>query len=299
MRHILYIITSLGCIYFSCQKEITVVQPHYQSKFSIQGFLEPDSLPKVYFNRTTPFLSSPLFSHDLVIRNADVRIISPARTDVLKLDSTFDYIYCTYEYFYLGSFKTDWNKEYQLEIRSNNELYQARANTSLVKVNIEEISYTESFNDVYGEHEGVIVLFKDIPSVSNYYRYEQIRPLDTTMEHASISLSISNKCIGSNTITILEQGRSVYSDENIDGETLKLVIEPAFTHRENLKTIVKVQTIDKNMYEFYRQIDEQKLAQYNPFVEPVFLREGQFGKKAIGFFGSRTRSEGMEFIFPE
>ena len=60
-----------------------------------------------------------------------------------------------------------------------------------------------------------------------------------------------------------------------------------------------MQTIDKAMYDFYDQIDKQKLAQYNPFVEPIFLRDGQFGSKAIGFFGCSVRSSGVAFVFPE
>jgi hypothetical protein len=35
-------------------------------------------------------------------------------------------------------------------------------------------------------------------------------------------------------------------------------------------------------------------------VEPIFLpRDGQFGTRAIGFFGAVIRSSSMPFIFPE
>ena len=61
----------------------------------------------------------------------------------------------------------------------------------------------------------------------------------------------------------MTQRRSVYNDENTDGLQQKIVVEPAYTHRKGLKTTVKMQTIDKAMYDFYDQIDKQKLAQYN------------------------------------
>ena len=283
----------------SCTKEITLPQPDYVGKVSIQGFLEPDSLPILYANRTTPFLSATTTTGDLVIRNAVVKIIGNNATDVLKLDSTYDRIRCQFDYYYKGSIKTILNTDYRLEMTSNNVFYTATTNTTLSKTVVDSVGYTATFNDVYGEHEGVIVYFKDIAGQKNYYRYEQLRPVDTTMKHASIALSISNGCIGKDTVNVLEFGRSVYTDANADGLPLKIVIEPAYTHRKNLKTTVRMQTIDKAMYDFYDQIDKQKLAQYNPFVEPIFLRDGQFGSKAIGFFGCRVRSSGVAFVFPE
>ena len=293
-----YIYAALATILMvGCQKEITVPQPDYQQKASIQGIVEPDSLPIVFFNRTTPFLSATTTTGQLVIRNATVKITSEKTVDILKLDSLYDRIYCQYSYFYKGTKKISWNTGYTLDITNGSETYTATSNTTLQKAVIDSVVYTTSFNDVYGEHEGVIVYFKDIAGASNYYRYEQTRLIDTTMKHASISLSFS--CIGKDTILVLEQGRSVYNDQNVDGQQIKIVIEPAYTHKKGLKGLVKIQSIDKAMYDFYDQIDRQKLTQYNPFVEPIFLKEGQFGSKAIGFFGSRTRSNGIDFVFPE
>ena len=298
MKHSILIIAALATLFMlGCEKEITVPQPDYVQKASIQGILEPDSLPLVFFNRTTPFLSATTITGQLVIRNATVRIIGGNTTDVLKLDSIYDRIYCQFSYFYKGSKKILWNTAYTLDIVNGNEIYTATTNTTLQKAVVDSVRYTTAFNDVYGEHEGVIVYFKDVAGSTNYYRYEQARTVDTSMKHASISLSFS--CIGKDTLQVLEQGRSVYNDQNVDGQQIKIVIEPAYTHKEGLKGLVKIQTLDKAMYDFYDQLDKQKLAQYNPFVEPIFLKEGQFGSKAIGFFGCRTRSNGVGFVFPE
>jgi hypothetical protein len=282
-----------------CEQVITLPQPDYTTKITIQGIVEPDSFPIVYLNRTSPFLSATTQTGDLVVRNADVRIKEANTTDILKIDSVYDKIYCQWEYFYKGSIRSSWNRTYQLEILSDGQMYSASAQTNLKKAVIDSVAYTTAFNDVYGEHEGVIVHFKDAANSTDYYRYEQRRSVDTTMKHASIKLSFTNGCIGKDTISILEQGRSVYNDQNLDGQSLKIVVEPAYSHRQGLKTQVRMQAIDKAMYDFYDQLDKQKLAQYNPFVEPVFFKVGQFGEKAIGFFGSRTRSEPVLFVFPE
>jgi hypothetical protein len=100
------------------------------------------------------------------------------------------------------------------------------------------------------------------------------------------------------TIMFREIGRSVYSDKNLQGRPFKLIIEPALTHEVVVVIFVRIQTIDKATYEFYDQLDGQKLAQYNPFVEPVFIKDGQFGKEAAGFFGSMIRSEPVRFEMP-
>jgi hypothetical protein len=117
------------------------------------------------------------------------------------------------------------------------------------------------------------------------------------MRHAKIQLSSS--CLDNDTVFLTEYGRSVYTDENLNGSQIKIVIEPAFTHRKGIKSYIRMQSIDKAAYDYYDQLDKQKLAQNNPFVEPVFLREGQFGSKAIGFFGSVTKSTPVYFEFPE
>ena len=38
--------------------------------------------------------------------------------------------------------------------------------------------------------------------------------------------------------------------------------------------------------------------QFNPFVEPVFIAQGQF-KNAIGVFGAYAVSDSVLFIYPE
>lgn len=300
MKVISFILLILGTIYFtSCEKEITISTPSYTEKPSIQGIIEPDSFPILYFNKTTQFLSATTKKADLVLRNAIIKISGGGSTDILRLDSLYDRIYCQFDYFYKGNILTQWNTEYNLDISYNGSKYNASTKTNLKAAVIDSVSYTAAFNDVYGEHEGVIVYFKDFGGSIDYYRYEQLRPVDTTMKHASLKLSLTNGCIGKDTIIVLEQGRSVYTDQNLDGQQMKIVIEPAFSHRNGLKTIVKIQSIDKAMFDFYDQIDKQKLAQFNPFVEPIFLKEGQFGSTAIGFFGCRTRSNGKDFVFPE
>jgi hypothetical protein len=100
-------------------------------------------------------------------------------------------------------------------------------------------------------------------------------------------------------VLVRELGRSVYNDQGLDGQQIKLVIEPAYTHRAGQRGLVSVQSIDQNAYAFFDQLDRQKLAHFNPFVEPVFLKPGQFGSKAIGYFSAMVKSNAVSFTFPE
>ena len=51
---------------------------------------------------------------------------------------------------------------------------------------------------------------------------------------------------------------------------IKIVIEPAYTHKNGTRGIVFIHTIGKDAYDFFDKLDKQKLAQFNPFVEPIF-----------------------------
>jgi hypothetical protein len=283
--------------FIGCQKDINIPQPPYDSKVSIQSLIEPDSLPKVYLYHTVPFFDPRIFNAQLVLREAEVKILGDGNVDILHLDSIYDKVNCDYNFWFVGSIPIQSNIEYTLDISYNNQSYVAKTTTNLLASSIDSVSYVQKFNDLYGEHEGVVTYFKDAPGQDNYYRYEMIRPIDASLKHASIALSTA--CLGSDTVSVLEYGRSVYNDINLDGQQVKIVIEPAYTHREGIKTKVRIATIDKNAYEFLDQIDKQKLGVYNPFVEPKFLIDGQFGKNAIGYFGSMKRSVEVDFTFPE
>ena len=85
----------------------------------------------------------------------------------------------------------------------------------------------------------------------------------------------------------------------MDGLALTFVFEPNYSHKKNDTAYIMLQTVDKNISNFYDNLDRQKLAQFNPFVEPVFIIPGQFGDKAIGVFGAYAVSDSVLFVYPE
>lgn len=263
--------------------------------------LEPDSVPVVYFNRTVPYFGKDISLGSLVIRNALVKITGDGGTDILQLDSVFSKTYCQYDYFYKGTVPIQLNQTYTLTIANGADTYTATANTNLSKASIDSTSFTPAFKDLYGEHEGVIVYFRDLPSQVNYYRYEMERFVDTSTQQAGPKLPAS-ACLDrsrKDSALVQELGRSVYSDFGQPGQLIKIVIEPAYTHIEGTKGTIYIQSIEKTAYDFFDQLDKQKLGQFNPFVEPVFLRDGQFGNKGIGYFSAMVKSNPVAYVFPE
>ncbi|HEY6063750.1 MAG TPA: DUF4249 family protein [Chitinophagaceae bacterium] len=291
----------ISIILFSCEKVITIKPPTYLGKVSIQSMLEPDSLPVVYFNRTVPYFGKDVSLGSLVIRNAVVKITSSAGTDILHFDSVFSKTYCQYDYYYKGNVAIQLNQTYILAVISGADTYTATASTTLSRATIDSTSYTAHFSDLYGDHEGVIVYFRDLPSQVNFYRYEMVRYVDTSTQQAGPKLPAST-CLDhtrKDSTLVHELGRSVYSDLGQAGQQIKIVIEPAYTHQQGTRGTIYIQTIDKNAFDFFDQLDKQKLAQFNPFVEPVFLRDGQFGSKVIGYFSAMVKSNPVAYIFPE
>lgn len=302
MKHFtkIVMITWVAAIIFGCQTELDLPQLPYEPKVIIQGIMEPDSLPIVYFNRTIPYLDGTTDPARLVVRNASMVVRSADEEDQLFLDSVFLPLDCRYSYFYKGNIKAKHNTEYTLTIIDRGKTYTATTSTALSPVTIDQVSYTPAFKDLYGEHEGVITYFKDIPGEENYYRFQMTRKADvSTRDVTGNNRDLLVPCLDEgDTIWFTEIGRSVYSDKNLTSQQIKLVVEPALTHEVVVNIFVRIQTIDKATFEFYEQLDGQKLAQFNPFIEPVLIKDGQFGKDAKGFFGSIIRSGAVEFEMP-
>ena len=283
-------------MFAACEKTITIKQQPYVSKLSIQGLITPGQNPQVYVNRTIPYFDPKVNTRELTVDNAIVSLSDGALTFPLGFDSLYNYHYCRYDYFYSSSQAIQANKIYTLAVAYNSIIYTATAATNQFKVPVTSASYTPVFKDLYGEHEGVIVGYTDKPGVGDYYRYEMSRMIDSSVKSVD---AVKSSCTFGQKYAVKEIGRTIYPDKDVDGLALTFVFEPNYSHKKNDSAYIRLQTVDKNIYNFYDNLDRQKLAQYNPFVEPVFIAPGQFGDKAIGVFGAYAVSDPVLFIYPE
>ncbi|MDQ6844119.1 MAG: DUF4249 domain-containing protein, partial [Bacteroidota bacterium] len=227
--------------------------------------------------------------------NAAVMLNDGTATYPLKFDSSYDYHYCRYNFFYTNAQPIEVNKTYSLNISFNGIVYSAQATTNQSKVPITSLSYVQKFKDLYGEHEGIIVGYTDTPGEENFYRYEMGRMIDSSVKSVD---NTKSSCTFGHKYYAKEIGRTIYADKNVDGKALTFTFEPNYSHKKGDSAYIRLQSVDKNIFNFYDNLDRQKLAQYNPFVEPVFIIPGQF-KDAIGVFGAYTVSDSVLFVYPE
>lgn len=283
-------------IAFACENEVDILQKPYDSKLSIQCLITPGAFPKLYLNSTMPFLDPALTNRQMFVDNAEIEITSDQEVILMKPDSLFDKFYGKYTYFYIGDKEIEANTRYNLEIRHNGSIYSATSTTDRVSVQLDSVTFVDEFYDIFGEHEGVVFHFKDLPGKGHYYRYEMHRVIDSTTY--GIGRIKSPYLKGDEKAFVTEIGRSVYSDDSFDGSNFSFVIEPVFKHKEGDTTYVFLHNCDEHTYQFYREMDRQKLTQKNPFVEPVFFSTEQFND-AIGVFGSYALSDSVLFIYPD
>ena len=291
----LFLIIALTVL-FACQKDIKLKPAQYDSQLSIECILIPGQIPQLFLQSSVPFFSPNTTPSQLFVRGASVSITG-SFTDNLTTDSVFDKFRCRWIPFYKGAIPSQSGQTYHLSVTYDDKTYTASTTINQPKVSISTTSYVAEFHDVYGAHEGVIINFTDIAGSENFYRYQMSRAIDSSVYGSSSLGLIHSTCTNGALFYIREVSRSIYFDKGLDGQSMQLIVEPAYGHSQNDTAFVFVQSLDKNSAEFYDNLDKQKLAQYNPFIEPVFLKTKIAG--CIGIFGSAVVSDSLLFVYPE
>ena len=272
-----------------CEKNIVLPLHNYKSQLAVECLLEPHKVPVLYLGKTVSYFDTLITNQDLFVDNALVVISSAATKDTLKVMHKYNFYLCQQEYFYQGSIPVVQGSAYHLKIEYNGAVYEADTKTNVPAVQIDSVSYVANFSDLYGQHEGVVVRFTDLPNQRNYYRYRMDRVLTK-----------SKKCIpncATGPYAATELGRSVYFDANVDGASLTIVMEPAFKHNKGDTAQIYLQTLDAASARFFDDLDRQKSAKINPFIEPVFITSNI--PNAFGIFGACNYSKPVKFIYPE
>lgn len=280
----------------SCQKNIKVKPLPYVDQLSIECILTPGRVPQLYLSTGPAFFNPNTNLSQLFARGAFATITGPS-ADNLVADSVFDNLRCRWVPFYKGSSAIQIGQTYDLKVVYNGKTYTASTTLDQPKVSISSTSYIGTFHDLYGGHEGVIINFKDVAGSENTYRFQMNRNIDSSIYYTASLDKIHSTCTNGTFFRVSEFGRSIYFDKGVDGQNMQFVTEPAFTHQQDDTGYVFIQSLDKNSAEFFDNLDKQKLAQYNPFIEPVFLNSKIEG--CIGVFGSVVVSDSVVFVFPE
>ncbi|NHZ84336.1 MAG: DUF4249 family protein [Planctomycetia bacterium] len=273
----------------NCEKTITINLNTYETQLSVECILKPNETPQLSLSNTVAYFDTLVANQDIFVDNAIVTISNAQKVDTLKVMNIFNYYLCQDEYYYQGSIPIQQGDSYHLRIEHEGNLYEADAVMNVPAVQIDSVSFVNSFKDLFGEHEGVVVSFTDLPNQENYYRYQMNRMLNFSMDTL---LTCANGPYSASEI-----GRSIFSDRNIDGAKLTIVIEPVYDHVEGDSALIFIQSLDSNAARFYDDLDRQKNSKVNPFIEPVFIRSNIPG--AFGIFASSNYSQPFEFVYPK
>ena len=284
---------------FSCQKDIDLkmVDTHI-SQLYVESILYVGESPKVFLSKSVNFFNEKVTPQEVFARNAVVEISDGSQVYLLQQDSTFDKFRCRWNPFYTSNFIVAPNATYQLTVRHEGQEITGETSTTLKTIEVEEVEYTPFFYDVYGDHDGVIVRFKDVIGEGDFYRFQMDRWIDNTRFHAHVFDGFINTCVGNNELFFVSDlGRSIFSDSKIDGTNFELYLEVSFEYLKGDTATVYMQTLDINAARFYDTLDKQLESINNPFVEPTFLDSTVKG--GVGVFGSAIRSEGVNFVYPQ
>ncbi len=290
----LLVLAGCSVALWSCTKDISLQPNPYTPKVGIECVLVPDSLPKVYLTRSQSFLGTNVNNLRDAILNATVEISEDGVPETLAPGSFFNPNTCLTEYFYRGRRPARTGHDYALRVVVDGQTYAATTSTRITPVEITNVEYLPVFTDVYGEHEGIRVSFQDPAGEQNFYRFSMVRTLTKSRPRFE---GDTNRYCATRPFQDTEIGRSVYPDALTDGQVMSLTVEPANTHRQGDVGLIRLQTLDPASARFFDQLDRQKLAQTNPFVEPVFLKTEIPG--ALGVFGAVNQSRVVRFVYPQ
>jgi len=296
MKKIIYLLVIAFLI--SCQKDIEIKpKSAYQEELFIEGILYPGKIPRIYLSRALPFFQSEVTPQQVFARGATVIITNRGIQSTLLADSTFDPFRCRWIPFYEGGAAAQQGETYDLVVAYKGKNYSATTTISQAKVNITSVEYTGEFFDVYGGHDGVIIKLQDVAGAQNFYRFQMDREIDNERLHAHTLGDVRSDCTNGEMYPITDLGRTIFSDENIDGQLLTMPIEVSFEYKQGDSTWIFMQSLDVRAAKFYRSVDSQLESIFNPFVEPVFIDSQIAG--AVGVFGSAILSDSVLFIYPQ
>ena len=272
---------------------------NYQSKLVIEGILYPGQATKIYVSKSLPFFDDRVTPQEVFARGASVTLSDDTGSEILKADSTFDKFRCRWVPFYKADKISELGKTYDLQVTFDGKTYHTSTTIKQSPVKVNSVDYIADFHDVYGGHDGVRINISDVPGQENFYRFLMTREIDRSVKHAHILDVIEKTCTEpEEKFEVSDYGRTIFDDKGNDGRNLELLVEVSFEYSKGDSAWVFIQSMDPKSAAFYRDLDDQLVSIFNPFVEPVFIKSSIDGG-ALGVFGSAVLSDSVLFIYPQ
>ncbi len=282
-KYLLLSILAVVVLISSCQKEVFIELPEPEFKLVVEGWIEQDHYPVVALTRNSPYFSQVDSSTlaNLFILNADVYVSDGTQTEKLELDFSNAFTGIWPFISYKGTFlKGEIGKTYTLTIYAEGDTITG-VTTIPEPVTLDSIWWipdTEGKPD--NDSLGYIwALYNDDPALKQYFR-----------------LFTSRKGRDNDWVPVLG---SVYDDIFFSGKEFEFNMyrgvptlsdidairddEELFYFKKGDTIDVKITSIDREHFEFWRTIEQEYFSGGNPFVYPVVIRHNVNG--AVGVWG--------------
>lgn len=294
----LLLIFLFACV--ACESVLPVdPRQDFESKVVIEGILYPGQKSKIYVSKSLQFFDERVTPQQVFARGAVVTLSDETGSEILRADSSFEKFRCRWVPFYKGDKIPQVGKTYSLQVIFEGKTYQAVTTIKQSPTKINSIEYIGDFYDVYGGHDGVRVNLSDVPGQENFYRFLMNREIDRSVKHAHVLDVLEKTCTEPDEkFRVSDYGRTIFDDKGNDGRNIELLVEVTYEYNQGDSAWVFIQSLDATAAAFYRDLDDQLVSIFNPFVEPVFLKSYIDGG-ALGVFGSVVLSDSVLFIYPQ
>lgn len=277
IRQGIFLLLALPFILSSCEEDITLDLPKYDSKLAVYCLLQTDSTPVLYLNQSKSYFDySDTVDALKFVKDALVIISDENNTkDTLKLNKRQESAGQSMVdiYFYEGKNKIEAGKKYFLYINQGGRQVTAETKVpqmpELVKIELKE-----------NEHDAtrfeLIVWVKDIGGEKNYYNVSSLTDFSSSDPQKQQANLYSSEL-------------DYDSDEGYDGNDLPVRVEGNYylvNPDDTISVEGRVVRASKETGEYFFTLNLQQDAD-GPFSEPVVLQHNING--GLGIFGAISK----------
>lgn len=274
---------ALSCAFLSCEKEIELKLPEPETKFVVEGWIEQDQYAVVSITRNSPYFAKVDLSTlmNLFVLNAKVIVSDGSQSEELQIDySNLQKRIWPFICYKGKVIKGEIGKTYWLTIYIDGDTITSKTTIPqpvfLDSIWWEPDKENKPDNDSLGYIWGI---YNDDPSIRQYFRlFTYRRGRDKTFVPTFGSIFDDFFFSGKKYTFILYRGIPVLTDEDSIYTDKEL-----FYFKKNDTVDVKITTIDKEHYDFWRTIEQEIYTGGNPFMYPVTIRHNVKG--ALGVWG--------------
>ncbi len=266
-KHLLYIAIMLYAAY-GCEKEIQIDLPEYEPKLVVEGYIEQDGYPVVMLSKSIPYFE-PVDTNtvnDIMISGDEATVIvsNGEQTDTLQSVS-----YGNFNAFVGTKFKGETGKKYSLKILYGNKVYTATT-TITPPVPIDSVKFypdPESGTDTLGF---LWVYAKDPDTLGNYYRiFTKTLGKDPVFVHPRMSVDEDKYFNGINLEFSVYHGWNMMKEDEYDDDGKDSLGIKWYYFVMGETVVVKLCTMDRAHFLFWRTTEQQQASDGNPFASPV------------------------------